>query len=1056
MTGPPGTKDELLRFFREREKELECLYRVEEILRTPQADPRRTFESIVAAIPAGWQYPEVCAARLSLGGDVYASPGFAETPWMQTADIVVQGAKAGELSVCYTGSTPPADEGPFLTHEGRLLRALAEHVAGFLLHRRIEEMVAGAGRPGEGEGAWAVVLDLLRQTDPHLFAMVSERMLNALSWSGVPEAASLRERVGAAGGEADGQSGLVNMPHGRSAFEITKALSSEIFSIASRHLSHDQILAYLRKWIQDDNLKFLMRVARSNLTIEEIIDALRRYRDLRSQGVDIADASKRGIVVSLITRFLSSQPGYISVAKRFCDVSDFFEFVDRVVYTSDSHGKLGGKTAGLFLAKQILRKTGGAAGPLAEVRTPRTWYIASDVLLRFLSYNNMDEVVEQKYKDLSDVRREFPHVVQAFKNGRFPPETVQGLSVVLDDLEGTPLVVRSSSLLEDSLGAAFSGKYRSLFIANQGTKQERLDALMDAIAEVYASIVGPDPIEYRAERGLIDVNEEMGIMIQEVVGRRVGPYFFPAVAGVAFSRSELRWSPRIRREDGLVRMVPGLGTRAVDRVGEDYPVLVAPGQPALRVNMTPEEAVRYSPRKVDVINLETNEFETVEADDLLARHGQDIPMVERLISLYDGQHLRTPVAVGLGPSEAGAVFTFHGLIEDGGFVRQVDRVLKTLEAELGTPVDIEFAHDGTAFHLLQCRPQSFGGPSAPAPIPKDVPRESIVFSANRYVSNGRVPDITHVVYVDPEEYGRLPERADLIAVGRVVSRLNELLPKKRFLLIGPGRWGSRGDVKLGVSVTYSDISRAAALIEIARRKGNYTPDLSFGTHFFQDLVEAQIRYLPLYPDDEGVVFNEGFLRGAPNALPDVLPEHARLAHVVRLIDVRRATDGRILRMLMNAETNEALAFLAPPGPEGEDVSALTPDAGPAADESWMWRLRMAEHIASRTDPGRFGVAGMYVFGSTSDATAGVKSDIDLLVHVRGTEQQRRDLLAWLEGWSLCLDEMNYLRTGYRTGGLLDVHIVTDEDIASGTGPAARIGAVSDPARPLALGRPIAC
>jgi predicted nucleotidyltransferase len=333
-----------------------------------------------------------------------------------------------------------------------------------------------------------------------------------------------------------------------------------------------------------------------------------------------------------------------------------------------------------------------------------------------------------------------------------------------------------------------------------------------------------------------------------------------------------------------------------------------------------------------------------------------------------------------------------------------------------------------------------------------VPKEAIVFSANRYVSNGRIPDITHIVYVDPDKYSELPERADLIAVGRAVGKLNKLLPKKRFVLMGPGRWGSRGDVKLGVSVTYSDINRTAALIEIARRKGHYTPDLSFGTHFFQDLVEGQIRYLPLYPDDEGIVFNEKFLLEAPNMLADVLPDCADLADTVKLIDVPQATGGKILRVLMNAELNEAIGLLAGAGVETDDAAGRADDHGRSADQSWMWRQRMAEYIASVLDAERFGIVGMYVFGSTKNASAGLKSDIDLLVHFRGTERQRDDLRIWLEGWSLCLDEVNFLRTGYRTGGLLDVHIVTDEDIASKTSYAVKIGAVTDAARPLVLMR----
>ncbi|MGD9141650.1 MAG: nucleotidyltransferase domain-containing protein, partial [bacterium] len=312
---------------------------------------------------------------------------------------------------------------------------------------------------------------------------------------------------------------------------------------------------------------------------------------------------------------------------------------------------------------------------------------------------------------------------------------------------------------------------------------------------------------------------------------------------------------------------------------------------------------------------------------------------------------------------------------------------------------------------------------------------------------------THIVYVDPEKYGQLPERADLLSVGRAVGKLNNLLPKRQFILMGPGRWGSRGDIRLGVSVTYSDINNTAMLVEIARQKGEYTPDLSFGTHFFQDLVEARIRYLPLYPDDNDTIFNEIFLARSPNLLPELLPEFELIADTVRLIDVGAAADGRVLKVYMNADLNEAIGILAEPstplpvGREGEVYEERQ------TGDYWPWRLRMAEHIASVLDPARFGVEGMYVFGSTKNATAGPGSDIDLLIHFRGTDEQRKDLETWLDAWSLSLAQLNYLKTGYRSDGLLDVHIVTDEDIARKTSYASKIGAITDPARPLKIRKP---
>jgi hypothetical protein len=687
-----------------------------------------------------------------------------------------------------------------------------------------------------------------------------------------------------------------------------------------------------------------------------------------------------------------------------------------------------------------------------QIKKPRTWYVSSDSQLEFIRHNNLDDIYDHKYADIERIRRDYPRIVQVFKNSRFPAEMINGLAVALDDFEDKPLVVRSSSLLEDQTGAAFSGKYKSLFVANQGSKRERLEALQDAIAEVYASIFGPDPIEYRAERGLLDVHEEMAVMIQEVVGRRVGRYFLPAFAGVAFSRNEFRWSPRIQRDDGLVRLVPGLGTRAVDRLSDDYPVLLAPGQPGLRVNVTPDEVMRYSPQKVDVIDLEQNSFVTIDVHKLLKEAGEDYPSIRDLVSIVTREQVRRPRGLEPDWDSDELAFTFQGLIEDGEFVSRVKTILDFLGESTGYPIDIEFASDGENLYLLQCRAQSASPEFEPSPIPRDLPRERVLFTANRYISNGRVPEVSHIVYVDPERYGELPELGDLKDVGRAVSRLNKLLPKRQFVLIGPGRWGSRGDIKLGVGVTYSDINNTCALIEVARQKGNYVPELSFGTHFFQDLVEADIRYLPLYPDDEDTVFNEGFLRRKKNILAELLPEYERLSDVIHVIDVPDVTDGQILRILLNADLEEAVGVLSQPGVQtidGQPSGQLQREI--RSEDHWRWRMRMAKKMALVPNPDEFDVKGIYVFGSVKNATAGPGSDLDLIVHFDGSEEQREKLSLWLDGWSRSLAEFNYLRTGYRSDGLLDVHFVTDADIENQTSYASKIGAVTDAARPLKLG-----
>jgi predicted nucleotidyltransferase len=758
-------------------------------------------------------------------------------------------------------------------------------------------------------------------------------------------------------------------------------------------------------------------------TLAEISDAIRKYYHLAPEKFELSPSIIKGLRVSLVRRFFTEDLNYIGIAKEFVKLTDFYKLIDKMIYQPTSQGKLGGKSSGVFIASNILEKRAEDLEILRNIKIPKTWFVASDCVLSFMRYNNLEEVLEQKYKELNELRLEYPLLVQLFKNSEFPPEIEKGLAAALDDFGDTPLIVRSSSLLEDQMGASFSGKYKSLFLANQGSKEDRLDALKDAVAEVSASTFAPDPIEYRAERGLLDFHEEMGVMIQEVVGNKIGKYYFPSYAGVAFSNNEFRWSTRIKREDGLVRIVPGLGTRAVDRVGDDYPILLAPGQPDLSVNMTIEDSLKYSPKRMDVINLESNEFETISIDKMVKEYAENYPGLKQIISIVDQHRVRQPNVMD-DIASCDYVVTFDGLVKNTRFVKKMNEILKTLQDSLRTPVDIEFASDGKDFYILQCRPQSKGSDLAPDNIPTNIPEDKIIFSANKHISNGKVPEITHIVYVDPVKYGEIPDIESMKKVGRAVGKLNSLLPRKKFILMGPGRWGSRGDIKLGVNVTYSDISNSAVLLEIARKKGNYVPDLSFGTHFFQDLVEASIRYIPLYPDDKGIKFNEEFLTSSKNIFEELIPDYKKLAEVIKVIDVPNSTKGKILKIMVNADNNEALAFISEPGAD----LVITDHIADNKSDHWKWRLTMVENMASRIDGDKFGIKEMYVFGSTYEGTAGPGSDIDLVFHVDQNEFKKDEFSWWVAGWSDALSEMNYIRTGYKSNGLLDVHYVNDEDI----------------------------
>lgn len=1038
---------------KERAKELNCLYEVQETLTEPGINQDEAFRRIIKVIPPGWQYPEICVSQIKLGAKIYQSENYSATPWSQRSDIIVQDQIVGQISVCYLEEKPEFDEGPFLTEERRLINTIADQVGNYLLQNRLQDVFEKQSKTDNGNGAgWRVVLSLLKKTDPDLLITVARKMVHHMCDHGIKEAESLWTLFSSAYRE-DRDILEANFPYQFKVDKDAVETLDSVFNLAEKYLAEEDIFASIQQWIREDQTGFLVNsLAQPSRSLTDILGALDRFMQLADQGLELSEARNQSVLMALIQRLLSSQVNYAQSAKKHVVIKDLQRLSKRLIYLPDSHGKLGGKGAGIFLAIEVIYKALRNQEFFSRIKTPKTWYIVSDALFTFIEQNNLEEIIEHKYLNMGEIRQEYPYLIHVFKNAPLPPDIVKGLSVALDDFGDVPLIVRSSSLLEDQVGMSFAGKYKSLFVPNQGTKEERLNSLMDAIAEVYASLFGPDPIEYRYDHQLIDHHEEMGILIQEVVGRRVGPYYFPAFAGVAFSQNEFRWSSRINKEDGLVRMVPGLGTRAVDRLTDDYPIMIAPGQPGLRLNNTLEEILRYSPRKMDVINLEKGVFESIDIDQLLKDYGQDYPDIKKFVSVISEDQARIPTGLGPDFKNDKLIFTFDGLFSQTDFLTLLRSTLSELEEQLNHPIDIEFACDGDDFYLLQCRSQSYGSENIPAEIPAAIPDNKIVFSGNRYITNGTIPNISHIVYVDPVAYSQIPTREEMLDVGRAVGRLNQILTKRKFILMGPGRWGSRGDIKLGVNVTYSDISNTAALIEIALKQGDYTPDLSFGTHFFQDLVESAIRYLPIYPHHKGVHFNQDFLTGSKNIFAELVPDYAHLENIVHVIDVKHTTKGSYLHILMNADQNLAVAIIEEEDETYEKVAQSRSRRDKRAREDhWRWRFQTAEQLAASLDPDRFGVKGIYLFGSTKNATAGPQSDIDLIIHFIGTDEQRNDLNLWLEGWSLSLDEFNRRRTGHATGGLLNVNFVTDEDIQKRSSYAVKIGATTDAAFPLPMG-----
>lgn len=1061
MTEKGIDSGKLLNSLRERAKELNCLYMIDEILMA-DALLEKKLQAVVESIPLGWYSPQQCKAKIVHRNNEFTSKAYTEGGPEISEDLIINGSIVGKITVSYPDNAPELDNGEsFLEEEKRLIRTLARRISHTILHDSLSQMFEDEDSdPSDlhgGSESWRTIMDMLLITDKKLYQTLSRRLLNYLSFIGITDATALLNRLAGqtSAQDTDLDHRGINQPIPRRQFEISYELVEEIFTIAARDLSDNQILTLLQRWIGENRIEHLINVLDDHASsLTEIIQAMDAHEGIVNEEATLSKPVLNALKVSLIRRLVSRRLDYISRLKEMVSISDFFELTNSLILPTKSHGQLGGKGAGLFMAEKILKNTGSGDPLLADIRTPDTWYISSDGILDFVHHNRLEELLEYRYRYLGEIRLEYPNLIQLFKNCAFSPDMTQGLSMTLDSIGDYPLIVRSSSLLEDSIESAFSGKYKSLFIANQGTKSERLEALMDAIAEVYASMFGPDAIEYRKERNLLDFQEEMGVLIQQVVGTRVGRYYMPAYGGVAFSRNEFRWSSRIRTKDGLLRLVPGLGTRAVDRLGDDYPVLAAPGQPGLRVNTSVDETIRYAPKFMDVINLEEGRIETVKVEDVIREYGSQYPQITQIFSTHkDGMIRRVNKLTDFENDYV--IPTFEGLMTpETGFLKTMRHLLLLLEQECGFPVDIEFAADGDHIYLLQCRAQSSWEQSEAVHLKERPEPDDILFTADKYISDGFISDITHIVYVDPQEYDNLQEMNDLVAVGKTVGRLNGMLAKKSFVLMGPGRWGSRGDIKLGVQVTYSDINNTAALIEMAFRKGSYVPDLSFGTHFFQDLVEAGIRYLPLYPDDSTIIFNKEFFKESNNVLCQLLPDCTDLSRVVNVIDVKASTGGRILRIAMSGDEGEAIAYLASVDDSRHEETALLPrvrlTASSSPDEHWLWRQRMAETLASAIDPDQYGVKGIYLFGSTKSATSGPCSDIDLLIHVDGNGRTREMLESYLDGWDVCLCEINYIRTGFKTEHILDAHIITDKDIKEKQSYAIKIGSVADPARPLEM------
>jgi pyruvate,water dikinase len=459
---------------------------------------------------------------------------------------------------------------------------------------------------------------------------------------------------------------------------------------------------------------------------------------------------------------------------------------------------------------------------------------------------------------------------------------------MLDYFGQSPIIVRSSSLLEDNFGNSFAGKYESVFCPNQGPRERRLEDFLSAVRTIYASTMSEKALRYREQRGLLNQDEQMALLVMRVSGAMHGRYYYPHAAGVGFSFNPYVWHETIDPKAGVLRLVFGLGTRAVDRSDDDYTRLVALNAPQRRPESNLDEVRQYAQRRVDYLDLQANRLMSGHFLDVIAE-STDVP-VEMFASADESA----------GSDSQGShkswVPTFDDLLATTDFVKDLREILRVLQEAYEHPVDVEFTLNfvedrSYKIHVVQCRPLAVRGMEAPKPSSTPVARaDTIIEATGAVIGHSRHVRIDRLVYVAPSAYAKMATQ-DRYAVARLIGRINQAatIPGAGgTMLLGPGRWGT-SDPFLGIPVAFAEISRAAVLCEIVAMHEHLMPDVSLGTHFLNELVETDMLYLALSPQRGNNYLNTAWLENSPNRLLEVVPKADKWVDTIRLIEVATAS-----------------------------------------------------------------------------------------------------------------------------------------------------------------------
>ncbi len=545
-------------------------------------------------------------------------------------------------------------------------------------------------------------------------------------------------------------------------------------------------------------------------------------------------------------------------------------------------GMIGGKACGMLLARAIIRNL---EADISDVLEPHdSFYIGSDLYYTYIVDNNLwDMRIRQRTEEgYFSLAQEFADKVM---NGSFSEQMREQFVRIIEYYGQDPYIVRSSSILEDGFGNAFAGKYESVFCCNRGSFEERIEEFEHAIKVVYASTMSLSALDYRKRRGLDKRDEQMALLVQRVSGSYYGANYMPCAAGVGYSYSPYRVMKDSDPRAGMLRLVMGLGTSAVDRTEGSYPRIVNLDMPETTSYSSSADKHRFSQGRAEVIDMNEQSLKRLTLDQL----APDLPRYLGRILLehdYDAEsRLRE-----MGIDREVKFISCKGLVANKSLMGQMKRMLRCIQDEYDYPVDTEFTinlsdNGEYSIDLLQCRPLQVQKEKGGKVLIPDIPEENILLES-RGASMGlcRTEDLDLIVYVDPVGYYNMLYK-DKTLVANMVGRINRHYRdmNRHMMLIVPGRIGTTSP-ELGVAASFADISAYEIICETEETRAGYNPELSYGSHIFQDLVEAEILYTAVFHNEKTIHFSPEKLELSKDIAAD-FEQDPRLTDIVHVYDV---------------------------------------------------------------------------------------------------------------------------------------------------------------------------